>query len=172
MEFGVCFRSDRAGIYPATRSCRFHQRRTGQGEFQVDVIPIRLQSRLPKTAGLQFPEAHDLLPAEVPTDPAKARKPKGGRKQTDPKKRTRLQPPKDLVKLEDRLYFVLQPPLKKPQKIQAYATRLQGSYYFVEHSICTIYSILVCNSMYIEKLQHDALYCVHKRIISQVLTVA
>ena len=31
---------------------------------------------------------------------------------SSPERRTRIAPPKDLIKLEDRLYFVLQPPLE------------------------------------------------------------
>jgi SNF2 family DNA or RNA helicase len=81
-------------------------------DLDIPVIPIRLQSRLPQTVGFSFPEAYDLLepvkrPAQVdapsPVQPSQT---------LDSRKRTRIAPPSDLVKLEDRLYFVLQPPLE------------------------------------------------------------
>ena len=82
-------------------------------ELPVSSVQIKFQSRLPKTAGLMFPESTGLFEAPETKD-----KPKPGkRNETEAssgkkKKRTRILPPKDLVKLEDRLYFVLQPPLE------------------------------------------------------------
>ena len=82
-------------------------------ELPVSSVQIKFQSRLPKTAGLMFPESTGLFEAPETKD-----KPKPGkRNETEAssgkkKKRTRILPPKDLVKLEDRLYFVLHPPLE------------------------------------------------------------
>lgn len=82
-------------------------------DVEVKVAPIRLHSRLPKTVGFEFPEAIELLPAEDPKAPAIPKpKPAVGPEPGKPRKATRIKPPADLVKLEDRLYFVLQPPLE------------------------------------------------------------
>ncbi len=86
------------------------------------VIPIRLQSKLPQTLGFAFAEGHDFMQPPA----ASALSYPGGRPATradqehatkprvsgDTSKRTRIKPPNDLVKLEDRLFFVLQPPLE------------------------------------------------------------
>ncbi len=92
----------------------------------VECIPIRLQSKLPATVGFAFPEAHEFFapissPSKQSGHPALAdRSSDGGAScHTAPleahghsRQRTRIRPPADLVKLEDRLYFVLQPPLE------------------------------------------------------------
>jgi SNF2 family DNA or RNA helicase len=88
----------------------------------VQVISIRLQSKLPQMIGFCFPEAVDFpgknpnsdkLPktesAAVRATPA-ATTP-ASTEQGKPTQ-TRIKPPADLIKLEDRLYFVLQPPLE------------------------------------------------------------
>lgn len=91
-------------------------------QLELSVIPIRLQSKLPKTIGFAFPEAHDFLPPEPTPEPSDAKKQKPlvnidlgnvdpDASQSDAasqkkKKWTRIKPPGDLVKLEDRLYFV------------------------------------------------------------------
>lgn len=88
-------------------------------ELQVSVLPIRLQSRLPKTVGLMFPDGEPLVEVEPAAPPSPEAVP-GMREQSAGRaglfnkegKRTRIKPPADLVKLEDRLYFVLQPPLE------------------------------------------------------------
>lgn len=83
----------------------------------VRVAPIRLSSKRPKVVGFCFPEASPLLP-EQPIKPPHQRPPgpigpaSDSAVSNDKKKRTRIKPPADLVKLEDRLYFVLQPPLE------------------------------------------------------------
>ncbi|MCA9133945.1 MAG: DEAD/DEAH box helicase, partial [Planctomycetales bacterium] len=94
-------------------------------ELNVQVIPIRLQSKLPQTVGFTFPEVCDFLPPPAATaDAGESPQPASGSAKNDdanngdksqgsgPRKRTRIKPPEDLVKLEDRLYFVLQPPLE------------------------------------------------------------
>ncbi len=96
-------------------------------KLDIQVIPIKLQSALPKTLGFCFPESPNfVLPAAKPkpespiaglavqgadTDEA-AGEPARNRVSLNPNRRTRIAPPKDLIKLEDRLYFVLQPPLE------------------------------------------------------------
>ncbi len=97
-------------------------------QLELSVLPIRLQSKLPKTIGFAFPEAHDFLPPETTSEASDAKKQKPlvnidlgnvdpDASQSDAasqkkKNWTRIKPPGDLVKLEDRLYFVLQPPLE------------------------------------------------------------
>ncbi len=91
------------------------------------VIPIALNCPLPKTIGFSFPESpHWLKPVSVDkpnpagkgpdasdTDiPEQEESNQEASNPTEPPKRTRLTPPKDLVRLEDRLYYVLQPPLE------------------------------------------------------------
>ncbi len=92
----------------------------------VQAVSIKLQSKLPQTIGFAFPEAVDYHSASDQTtifEPKKsetnaADEPKaeeGSREAASsdkPTTRTRIKPPADLVKLEDRLYFVLQPPLE------------------------------------------------------------
>lgn len=84
------------------------------------VLTIQLSQALPKTLGFSFPES----PAWLPASPPAAAAPRDGQptapperpRVVDPAKTpprvTRLQPPKDLVRLEDRLYYLLQPPLE------------------------------------------------------------
>lgn len=82
---------------------------------EVQAVPIRLQSKLPQTIGFIFPDS-SLIPEKPEPSQAKINTPRhsepiGQPKSAEPK-RTRIAPPKDLVKLEDRLFFVLQPPLE------------------------------------------------------------
>ncbi len=92
------------------------------GKLDIQVVPIKLQAPLPKTIGFSFPESPNfMLPtpkaptekpaAVVPSDDSET-EPGKQRVRLDPERRTRIAPPKDLIKLEDRLYFVLQPPLE------------------------------------------------------------
>jgi SNF2 family DNA or RNA helicase len=93
----------------------------------ITVVPIRLQSKLPQTIGFSFPESPDFglanskAPLASAPENAQAAVAATGAEASQvainphdlaPVKRTRIVPPKDLVKLEDRLYFVLQPPLE------------------------------------------------------------
>ncbi|MEK0425895.1 MAG: hypothetical protein RJB11_1986 [Planctomycetota bacterium] len=94
------------------------------------VLAIQLSHPLPKTIGFSFPESpHWSLKSLVSPE---SNKPSGS--QTDPSspqeetseasspdedaspkstgKKTRLTPPRNLIRLEDRLYYVLQPPLE------------------------------------------------------------
>lgn len=85
-------------------------------DIEIQVVPIRLQSRLPKTIGFQFPEASGLLNDEdgkkLPTKTSERSAADSKDTKNSKPKRTRMKPPEDLVRLEDRLYFVLQPPLE------------------------------------------------------------
>lgn len=107
-------------------------------DLDVTVLPIKLQSKLPQTIGFTFPESIEFLPpateepwpssggdkpklhsdaasdanAAVEGTEAAAEDPSHSRNKNKNKNWTRIKPPGDLVKLEDRLYFVLQPPLE------------------------------------------------------------
>lgn len=92
--------------------------------LNISVVPIKLSATLPKTIGFSFPESPNfVLPhakqaaqvgtgvqdaAETSDESANA----GRRVGLSLQRRTRIAPPRDLIKLEDRLYFVLQPPLE------------------------------------------------------------
>lgn len=94
----------------------------------IECLSIRLQSKLPATVGFTFPEAAEFVsplataapapprlashepPADDTGKPAESLDKAPGASHS--KRRTRIAPPADLVKLEDRLYFVLQPPLE------------------------------------------------------------
>jgi SNF2 family DNA or RNA helicase len=92
--------------------------------IDVSVLSVRLTQRLPQTIGFCFPDAQ---PHQEPANTTQ--KSDSGTLLTSPSAqssegnatgdqmprgstRTRMKPPKDLVKLEDRLYFLLQPPLE------------------------------------------------------------
>jgi SNF2 family DNA or RNA helicase len=108
-------------------------------KLEVSVHAIKLQGPPPKTLGFAFPESPSFGQPAQPEkkqepgsksgknpdgDGASAGAPAGPENGSDPLapggqgsknnggKRTRFAPPKDLVKLEDRLYFLLQPPLE------------------------------------------------------------
>ena len=82
-------------------------------------VSISLRKTRIKTIGLTFPEL-SLIPElpliRVPPDPS-ARQQKNdptrkGVKRAQAKSQTRIAPPSDIIKLEDRLYYLLQPPLE------------------------------------------------------------
>ena len=79
----------------------------------IEVVPIKFKSRPPKTVGVTFPEADPFLPAKEETEMANTptKQPSGASTKSKPA-RTKIKPPADMVKLEDRLYFLLQPPLE------------------------------------------------------------
>ncbi|MGN6135369.1 MAG: DEAD/DEAH box helicase [Aureliella sp.] len=108
-------------------------------QLNVSVVPIKLQMALPKTLGFSFPESPNFAqPADKPASEKQADPSRSGRSASEvavdaaglsdgdtrngmpghkrvglsSERRTRIAPPRDLVKLEDRLYFVLQPPLE------------------------------------------------------------
>lgn len=68
-----------------------------------------------RTFGLTFPAGIEFLPKKTDKESSavpvpKPKKPAGSSDR--PKKRTRLEPPSDALSLEDRLFYVLQPPLE------------------------------------------------------------
>ncbi len=82
--------------------------------IEIHSLAIRVP-RLPfKVTGFTFPEAKQWLPAKPDhaVDQATAKtncQAKRGR--SNGEKYSRIKPPKDIVKLQDRLYYLLQPPL-------------------------------------------------------------
>ncbi|MEM9646059.1 MAG: SNF2-related protein, partial [Planctomycetota bacterium] len=88
-------------------------------ELELESIaPRSLAVALPKlkckTTGFVFPEAHSSMPAATAQDPDRSTAVAAKRKRLhrhSTSKRVRIAPPKDVVKLQDRLYYLLQPPL-------------------------------------------------------------
>ena len=82
----------------------------------LGVHSITLTQQPPCTIGFEFPAtaACFRLPstAESGADQPAANAEPGGTSPDRPRRFTRMQPPADLVKLEDRLYYLLQPPLE------------------------------------------------------------
>jgi len=90
------------------------------------VLPIQLSQSLPKTIGFSFPESPEWVAPAGPKNSQDFASPEPTGKQLDRdssideqndsqkpcRSITRLRPPNDLVRLEDRLYYVLQPPLE------------------------------------------------------------
>ena len=71
--------------------------------FRMRPLPLKVQ-------GFTFPEAPAWMHQTVGADPAKKLETVPGR--SIPHQPTRIAPPKDIIKLEDRLYYLLQPPLE------------------------------------------------------------
>ena len=73
-----------------------------------------------RTVMLTFPEAIQFLPPKEDADngelqtirPPKPKRDEDGEGGTERKKPTRLKPPSDALSLEDRLFYILQPPLE------------------------------------------------------------
>lgn len=80
--------------------------------LQPRACPIKWSKLSPKTTGFFFPAKGAWVPptspAESGAEPAKVTKSKPPQ---SVKKRIRIKPPHDVVKLQDRLYYLLQPPL-------------------------------------------------------------
>ena len=94
------------------------------------VLAIQLSHPLPKTIGFSFPESPHWsikLPespepskpsstqsdqASAQEDPEQGTSPDQDNSASSTGKKTRLTPPRNLIRLEDRLYYVLQPPLE------------------------------------------------------------
>ncbi|NND98433.1 MAG: DEAD/DEAH box helicase family protein, partial [Pirellulaceae bacterium] len=79
-------------------------------ELDVRCFAIRMPVIQPSSTGFLFPEAQQWLPPSVPQAAGtniKAKK----RKRSGDQKYSRIKPPNDVVKLQDRLYYLLQPPL-------------------------------------------------------------
>jgi SNF2 family DNA or RNA helicase len=96
----------------------------------IKVIALKIPRTLPRVFSFTFPECPSFFQPPPPKEPKPAAsevaEPEGGAPEsssgeaeaaedgvaTEPKKLTRIKPPGDIVKLEDRLYYVLQPPLE------------------------------------------------------------
>ena len=76
-------------------------------------LPIRVSKLTAKATGFLFPEANQWTPPKPAGDSNVEHRQKKMRekKRTKPAQRHRFKPPKDVVKLQDRLYYLLQPPL-------------------------------------------------------------
>jgi SNF2 family DNA or RNA helicase len=79
------------------------------------VISLKLPRTLPKVVSFTFPEAahwgQSLFPVKPASEQRRNTVPLESR-ESPAKKLTRIKPPGDVIKLEDRLYYVLQPPLE------------------------------------------------------------
>ena len=92
----------------------------------IKVIALKIPRTLPRVYSFTFPECPSFFqtpPAKEPKQPAQEAVTEESAEATetaedgttgkpDAKKLTRIKPPGDIVKLEDRLYYVLQPPLE------------------------------------------------------------
>ncbi len=86
----------------------------------VKTVSLKIPKTLPRILSFTFPEAPAWLtpqptpkPAVDPAqEPAVAEEPVAEAENKPAAKMTRIKPPNDIIKLEDRLYYVLQPPLE------------------------------------------------------------
>ncbi len=91
--------------------------------LEVKSLAIQLSQYEPKVIGFTFPESPNWLKPQVSSDDSKPKQDlmtkevspeiKDSNKSYPTNKSiTRIRPPRDLVRLEDRLYYLLQPPLE------------------------------------------------------------
>lgn len=73
-------------------------------------LPIRLPKITTKVTGFLFPEANQWAP-KIATGPPPKRQKQSAEKRRKTIAKHRIKPPNDVVKLQDRLYYLLQPPL-------------------------------------------------------------
>lgn len=73
-------------------------------------LPIRVSPLTTRVTGFLFPEANQWTPSRSPEIERKADKSKA-KQRFKTLQRHRIKPPHDVVKLQDRLYYLLQPPL-------------------------------------------------------------
>ena len=86
----------------------------------LKVLPIQLSQTLPRTIGFAFPESPQWAAPEPKFGKSVSLETKADDQnevsatdESKPRKTiTRMRPPGDLVRLEDRLYYVLQPPME------------------------------------------------------------
>lgn len=87
------------------------------GKIPIRGFPIRLKALPIRTTGFQFPEspAWNLPNSASAFDSSKSKPDPAKKKQkkTTESKITRIKPPNDVIKLQDRLYYLLQPPLEQ-----------------------------------------------------------
>ena len=105
-------------VFPTGWGASLHRRpkisvRRAITEFaKPRVIPVRLKTPSIKTVGFTFPESPAWSDSAQKTkQPPPARR-VVGQKQPTRKTATRIAPPGDIIKLQDRLYYVLQPSLE------------------------------------------------------------
>ena len=77
------------------------------------VLSVRCGKAAIKIRSFTFPDAPSWGQQSESSAAARPRRP-GGSKTSRPKKNTRIAPPNDVIKLQDRLYYVLQPSLEIP----------------------------------------------------------
>ncbi len=81
-------------------------------------VTVPLETPSVKTVGCVFAEGNTALQSKTPIQTLPPRPPQAPpapsqpTPQQDPIRRTRIRPPSDVVKLEDRLFYMLQPPLE------------------------------------------------------------
>jgi SNF2 family DNA or RNA helicase len=80
-------------------------------------VSLKIPKHPPRTFSFTFPEAPNfatLLLEQPSTTPAPPRRvaPSPAPGPSEPQPLTRIKPPGDIIKLEDRLYYILQPPLE------------------------------------------------------------
>jgi len=73
-------------------------------------LPIRVSKLTTTATGFLFPESNQWVPPAPPAGAKSATK-KRAQKRTEIIHRHRIKPPNDVVRLQDRLYYLLQPPL-------------------------------------------------------------
>lgn len=82
---------------------------------KVPVVSAKSAQKPPRIASYFF-EPQESLPVKPSSSDAEAQPPEPAsldpESSTPAKSRTRIKPPKDVIKLEDRLFFTLQPPLE------------------------------------------------------------
>lgn len=100
------------------RSAKIEVESTLLKSLTPEVASLKLPRTLPKVTSFTFPEAPHFgqpamsgKPAEKPARPASHHAPAADERATKATI-TRIKPPGDVIKLEDRLYYVLQPPLE------------------------------------------------------------
>ncbi len=87
-------------------SCSVHNWLPIESVTAVPVVSATLRWRLPNVRSYSFEQMPEIVPA------ARTQKDRPLRPRSQPLSRTRLMPPKDIVKLSDRLLYLLQPPLE------------------------------------------------------------
>ncbi len=73
-------------------------------------LPIRVPDLVPSVTGFTFPAADKPSPRDAAAEVRSATRSRSQRRDP-PKNRHRIKPPNDVVKLHDRLFYLLQPPL-------------------------------------------------------------
>ncbi|MBM3998177.1 MAG: DEAD/DEAH box helicase [Planctomycetes bacterium] len=79
-------------------------------EASVRIITVRVVGPAPPCESFLFPESARFVP--MGKRPARGPAPDRSRPIAPPVRHTRIRPPNDIIKLKDRLYYMLQPPLE------------------------------------------------------------